>query len=428
MKNTRIRNRVGGIGERMRGPLGVVLVWAVTRAALMVFVFQVVRFPGQFVVHDVEDVYRRWYPQLRAGVFPSHDVTWQYPPGAAAVLVAPAVLPFLGYAAAFYWLALLTDALVTAVFLAGSRGNGRLAGAWTWVLGAAAAGPVVFSRYDVMVTAVGVCALLALRRGGRAAGVLAGAGAMLKVWPALLLIGTARGPVTRRAWRWAAGTAGAVGAAFAATMPGAFSFLTFQRDRGTEIESMGAMVFHLARHAGWPGRATMHYGSVEFLGPHVRLVSWAALALSAAALCWLVVWRLRATVFTEATAYDAAFTAVLVFTTTSRVISPQYMIWLIGIGAVCRTVRGSVLRLPVLLTLAATVVTTAEFPVFFSHVMASDRWGVLLLGTRNALLAAACVIACRRLWAATVRRDSPAGPVQRLPDTPTATASVLTSR
>ena len=31
---------------------------------------------------------------------------------------------------------------------------------------------------------------------------------------------------------------------------------------------------------------------------------------------------------------DAAFTAVLLFTTTSRVISPQYLLWLVGLGAV----------------------------------------------------------------------------------------------
>jgi hypothetical protein len=444
MRNVRL-TRIGG---RLGGPVGAVLVWAVTRAVLMLFVFQVVRFPGQIVVHDVETVYEHWYPVLRAGGFPSHDVTWQYPPGAAAVLVAPGAIPFLGYAAAFYWLALLTDALVLVALLAAARrpkdarspkdardpagagdtpdtprvpdtpdaphrpaGQG-VAGAWVWVLGVAVAGPVVFARYDVMVTAVGVLALLRLRRGPRLAGALAGAGAMLKVWPALLLIGTPKGTVTRRAWWWAAVVVAAVSTAFAALTTGAFSFLAFQRDRGTEVESLGAMVFHLARHAGWHGRATMHYGSVEFLGRHVHAVSWAALALSVLAFCWLLLWRVRATVFTAATPYDAAFTAVLVFTTTSRVISPQYMVWLIGIGAVCGTVRGTAMRLPVLVTLAATLMTTLEFPVFFAHVVASDRWGVLLLGSRNGLLVAASLIACRRLWAVSVRGET-AGPRPR---------------
>lgn len=415
VKNTHISSRIG-----------TVLVWAATRTVLMLFVFQVVRFPGQVVVHDVEAVYQRWYPVLRAGAFPAHDVTWQYPPGAAAVLVAPAALPFLGYAAAFYWLALLADAVVFGALLRAGRRAGRLAGVWVWVLGVALAGPIVFARYDVMVTAVGVLALLKAVRRPRAAGLLAGVGGLLKVWPLLLLIGVPKGAATRRAWGCAAGAVVGLGALFAATMPGAFSFLTFQRDRGTEVESLGALVFHLGRHAGWRGRATMHYGSVEFLGPHVHLVSWAALALSAVAFCWLVVWRLRAVAFTAATPYDAAFTAVLVFTTTSRVISPQYMVWLVGIGAVCVGVRGSVMRLPVLLTLAATLVTTLEFPIWFEHVVAGDKWGVLLLGTRNGLLAAASLIACRRLWAASVRELVPE-PAPRAVATADA-ATLLTSR
>jgi hypothetical protein len=74
------------------------------------------------------------------------------------------------------------------------------------------------------------------------------------------------------------------------------------------------------------------------------------------------------------------------------------MVWLIGIGAVCMSLRGSTQRLPVALMLAATFFTTLEFPVFFPHVVASDKWGVALLLARNGLLVAASLTACRRLW------------------------------
>ncbi|MYS22597.1 MULTISPECIES: glycosyltransferase 87 family protein [unclassified Streptomyces] len=385
------------------GPQGRALAaWAVSRAALMLFVFRVARFPGQVILHDVSDVYQGWYPVLRGGSFPAHDVTWQYPPGAAAVMVAPAAVPFLGYASAFFCLALLADAVVLAALLVDARRSGRLTGAWVWIGGVVLGGPIVYARYDVMVTAVAVLALLALRRRPAVAGVLAGVGALLKVWPVLVLIGARRGRETRRSWAWAAGTAAGGAALFALTMPGAFSFVTAQRDRGTEVESLGATVFHVWRHFGWHGRSTMHYGSVEFLGPHVHAVSAGALALSVLAFGWLLWWRLRARTFGASTPYDAAFAALLVFTTTSRVISPQYMVWLVGAGAVCLTLAGTVQRLPVVLTLAATLCTTLEFPVFFTYVSQSDLWGVLLLTTRNGLLVAASVIACRRLWAATV--------------------------
>jgi hypothetical protein len=385
-------------------------VWAVTRAALLLFVFQAMHFPGQVILHDVSEVYRGWYPLLRGGSFPQHDVTWQYPPGAAAVMVAPAALPFLSYSSAFFCLALLADAVVMGALLWDARNTRRLTGVWVWVVGVAVGGPIVYARYDVMVTAVGVLALLALRRRPALAGVLAGVGALLKIWPVLLLIGVPKGRPTWRAWLAGAATTASGAALFAATMPGAFSFLTFQKDRGTEVESLGATVFHVGRHFGWHGTARMHYGSVEFLGPHVHAVSAAALLLSVLAFCWLLWWRLRARRFSVSTPYDAAFAALLVFTTTSRVISPQYMVWLVGVGALCVTLQGTVQRLPILLVLIATALTTLEFPIFFGHVTRSDIWGFLLLTTRNALLVCASLLACHRLWTSTVphpRRPDP---------------------
>ncbi|MEE4541638.1 glycosyltransferase 87 family protein [Streptomyces sp. V4-01] len=401
-------------------------VWVVTRAGILLFVFKVFRFPQQVILNDVSHVYLPWFEVLRHGAFPAHDVTWQYPPGAAAVMAAPAAVPLVSYTTGFFALAFLADALVLAALLYDARRAARMPGVWVWVAGVALLGPLVYARYDVLVTAVAVAALLALPRRPALGGALAAAGALLKVWPVLLLIGTPPGRATRRAWTAAAGAAAALTALFALTMSGSLSFLTMQADRGTEVESLGAMVFHLGRHLGWQGRVRMHYGSMEFLGPHVHLVSAAALTLSLLALCWLLWWRLRARTYSAATPYDAAFTALLVFTTTSRVISPQYMVWLIGAGAVCMTVRGSSQRLPVLLMLAATLFTTLEFPLFFNHVTASDAWGVLLIGVRNALLVGASLVACRRLWTSTVPVRA-AGGVRgggALPET----SSVLTSR
>jgi hypothetical protein len=61
------------------------------------------------------------------------------------------------------------------------------------------------------------------------------------------------------------------------------------------------------------------------------------------------------------TPYDAALAAVLLFTATSRVISPQYLIWLIGLAAVCLTVRRTTQRpVAALLLLAATLFSCAR--------------------------------------------------------------------
>jgi hypothetical protein len=152
----------------------------------------------------------------------------------------------------------------------------------------------------------------------------------------------------------------------------------------------------------------LSYGSVEFVGPHVGVVSGAATALTGAAFGWLLLWRLRTARFAPHTPADAAFTAVLLFTATSRVISPQYLVWLVGLAAVRLSFRRSGMRLPAGLVLAAAFVTVLEFPVYFADVVASDRLGVALLFVHNGLLVAACASAARELWRSTV---TPAAPV-----------------
>ncbi|MEV6649815.1 glycosyltransferase family 87 protein [Streptomyces sp. NPDC051219] len=404
---------MAGIGDaRLWRPLAV---WGVTRALLLLCVFKVFTFPGPDVTTDVSVIYQGWYEVLKTGTFPLDDVTWQYPPAAALAVLSPALLPFLDYAAAFFVLAFLTDALVTGLLLyAGRRAGRRTTGTWVWIAGVPLLGPTSYARYDLMVTAVAVTALLAGARRPRTLGVLAGLGTLLKVWPALLIAGTRPGRATRAAWGSAALTAGGLALLFAAAMPGALAFLTFQRDRGTEIESLGALVFHVARHFGWEGEVLLNYGSVEFLGPYVSLISTLALALTVVAFGWLVVWRLRARTFGASTACDTAFAAVLLFTATSRVISPQYLVWLVGLAAVCLTLRASRMDVPARLVLAATGVTLLEFPVWFSHVVAGDWLGILLLAVRNGLLVAAALTACRRLWRDTV--PGPAAPARPRPD------------
>ena len=88
-----------GIMARMmpRIPVPAVLVWAATRALLLLCVLKVITVPGPDVTSDVSVIYRDWYGVLRTGTFPLDDVTWQYPPAAAArdPLPRPPALPVL---------------------------------------------------------------------------------------------------------------------------------------------------------------------------------------------------------------------------------------------------------------------------------------------------------------------------------------------
>lgn len=102
-------------------------------------------------------------------------------------------------------LAFLADLMVFGLLqYAGLRPGKTLRGAWVWAIGVPLLGPTVYARYDLMVTALAVAALFAGARHPRVMGTLAGFGALVKVWPVLLLVGA----VKRRAWAAAAVTAG----------------------------------------------------------------------------------------------------------------------------------------------------------------------------------------------------------------------------
>ncbi|WP_416967121.1 glycosyltransferase 87 family protein [Streptomyces sp. 4F14] len=382
---------------------GLLVTWGVTRLLLLLSVYRILPFPGPDVTTDVSVIYQGWYEVLRTGTFPLHDVTWQYPPAAALPVLAPALLPFLDYASAFFVLVFIADLAALTLLLTASHRPGRTRrGVWVWVAGVPLLGPTAYARYDLMVTAVAVAALVAGARRPRVMGALIGFGALLKVWPALLLAGVAR----PGAWLAATLTA-ALLLAVSAFVPGAFSFVSSQRERGTEVESLGALVFHVARWFGWRGEVGFSYGSLEFTGPGVRAVSTAALFLTSVAFGWLLLWRLTARRFSVHTPADAAFTAVLLFTLSSRVLSPQYLLWLIGTAAVCLCFRGSRMGLPAALVLGAAAVTVIEFPVRFDDVVESTPLGLALLLTRNGLLAAAALLACARLWRSTAPCPKP---------------------
>jgi hypothetical protein len=172
------------------------------------------------------------------------------------------------YFTGFLILVVSCDAVAILLLLRARRCGGGMTGAWLWVAVLPLLGPTVYCRFDLVVTVVAMAALLALTERPRLAGALANLGALLKVWPVLLLVGAAPGRRGTRVWLSCAVTGAVVCFLLAVSTHGAFSFLDFQENRGIEIESLGALPFYFASLFGhWPGRAEMHYGSLEFPGP-----------------------------------------------------------------------------------------------------------------------------------------------------------------
>ncbi|MCQ9136465.1 glycosyltransferase 87 family protein, partial [Streptomyces hilarionis] len=399
--------------RRLLSLASLALAWLATRA-LMLWLLVHSSSPllgGGRVAGEVWGLYRHWYDVLVHGGLPANDPLWQYPPGAGPVLLSPALLPDLTYFQAFVALTVVADAVILLTLArAGARPSRSLLGAALWTGGLPLLLHIPLVRYDVQVTALAVLSLATLSRSPRAGGAFAALGALVKVWPALVLLGTPRGRESGSAWRSAAVTAACSLALLALAFRDPLSFLRQQGARGVQIESLGGTALSLASHAGWPGTARYRYGAMEFVGPYVSSVAHACLALTAAAFALLVLWRVRARRHTPATPYDAALCAVLLFTVTSRVISPQYMIWLLGLAAVCLTSRHTSQRPVAVLLLAATAVSTVIYPMHYWEVISCSWTGTTLMVVRNGLLAWAAGLSYRRLWRPAPLPTTPATP------------------
>ncbi|WP_042385987.1 glycosyltransferase 87 family protein [Streptacidiphilus melanogenes] len=394
--------------------------WTLGRVLLVTVALGVLKVPHTDVASDVKVIYQGWAEVLRTGTFPMDDVTWQYPPLAGLLILLPLWLPG-SYFVMFLVLVAVCDAAALLMLLRAGRGS--RAGAWLWVAAVPLLGPTVYCRFDLPVTTVAIAATLALPGRSRWAGVLAGLGAMLKVWPVLVLAGASpRRHAAWRAWTACLVTCAAVCFVAAATTHGAFSFLGFQGSRGIEIESLGALPFYYGSVTGlWQGKTAMHYGSLEFLGPHVDAMGLTMLGLTALSFCFLLLWRWHNRVWTAATAADAALTAVLLFTVTSRVISPQYVIWLLGGAAVCLTARATRMRPVAWMLAAAAPLTFLEFPLFWGELVRRSVLGTSLISARDLLLLAAAALACVRLWRTNEDAELVRGPSAAPPARPSAT-------
>jgi hypothetical protein len=79
---------------------------------------------------------------------------------------------------------------------------------------------------------------------------------------------------------------------------------------------------------------------------------------------------------------------VLAFVALGKVLSPQYLIWIVPFAAVAWAWGP---RLPAGLALAAAAVTQLEFPARYFELVAGDGTAIALVAIRNALLLAAAL-------------------------------------
>jgi hypothetical protein len=364
-------------------------IWVATRASLYLGVTA----PNK---NGDVGIYQQWYACcLSHGAIPTTDQMWQYPPGTALVLWLPGHLPG-GYVSSFVLLAVGCDLAVMLMLRARGRRAGSAAGVWYWVCAVPAIGTVAVTRFDVLPVALSVAAVCLTGRGG-VRGMLIGAGAAIKIWPVTLLAGTPPGQ-WRRELAAAAAVFGGVCALFAEATG---SFLHHQAVRGLEVESIAATPAMIWRHAHWAGKVTFLFGSMQLNGGYAAFAENAARVGLVLVVMAVVGWRLlvasgRAQWRPEFTT-DAPLAATLLFLVISPVLSPQYLLWALGLAAACLATGRTTQRPVAVAVLAIAVLTQLVFPVWWPDLLSGSALVTAVLVVRNGLLAATAVLACLRI-------------------------------
>jgi uncharacterized membrane protein len=345
-----------------------------------------------------------------AGGIPYHNFYVEYPPFALPAFLLPRAISERHYDLVFKLLMILcwivaiwTVARLLAELGASSR---RMTAALAaMVVTPPLLGQVFLNRYDPYAAMIAVLALAALvpRRERLAAGVLS-AGFEAKVFP------LAAAPVAAiRIWR-TRGTrrlveSAGVFAAVAVAISGFFLVVAFggigysyrsQITRGLQIESMGSSVLLVADKLGV---YTTHAGpappgQIDLLGAFpdaVGNLSFAVEVIAILAVAWAY-WRAREDDEQLVTAFAASIVAYTIF---SKVLSPQYLTWLVPLVALTRS------RLASVLMLASLPLTQAEV-YWGNHGLRDANWSVWLLVARNLLLVGVFVVLLRSL-----RREAP---------------------
>jgi uncharacterized membrane protein len=327
-------------------------------------------------------IYRSYGEAMRHGAVPYRDFPFEYPPGALPVMLLPAF--FRDYAGVFGVEMGVAGVLVVLLmaYAAPRRGVAFVAVSPLLI------GSLVLNRFDLWPTLLATAGLIALLRDRHRLGWVAlGAAFAAKLWPVVLLplavVWTfrrrGRGELARSATAGAAVVVAAFTPFLVLAPHGLWQSVWGQISRPMEIESLGASVLMLTHHAG----VAMSHGGYDVSGRLVRplTVLTTVSQISVLVALWIAFAR-RPLNGERLVRYAAA--CVCAFIAFAKVLSPQYLIWLVPLVALIRGWRG--LRAMAILG-AALILTQILYPErFYTYVYHHQlAWLVLL---RNLLLVA----------------------------------------
>ena len=358
------------------------LFFAVTRVGILPLILD---------FRDNEVLYFKWSLVIREGSFPVGDLLYQYPPGAGLLFLLIEEWPGT-FHQAFTLAVLLADIAIFVLLFSRAGWQGKSwRGPWAWIICGAMSGSLMYERFDIVPALFAVLALLYMSRPIVSGGLIA-VGAMLKVWPILMVFAVRRDQLTKVLTGVLAGAVTLVVIAIA-TADSALSFVSGQSSRGLQIEANLAAPLLIADQLGLLSAESVdRYGSTELDAPYAGLVAWVGIATAVVMLGLLAIQRLRGKL-NLIPGPDVALAALLVFVAFNRVNSPQFFIWVGAIAAVTLLDERSRMLVPVALMFGSFLPVTQYIGNFYWALQAQTPESVSLQVVRSVLAIASAFLA-----------------------------------
>ena len=331
------------------------------------------------------------------GSIPYRNLFFEYPPGALAPIMAAE--PFSNYATAFK--------VVMAVIGAGALGfaaaclpNRGYAGSWPLLAIAAApvaVGSVFVNRFDLWPALLMAAALAFLVRGRPTVGfALLAAGAATKIFPAFAVPAAAvwvwrtQGrDALRRALLAFAVTGLLILLPFAILGAGGLRYsFTIQLTRHLQTESLGGALLLVGHRLGLysPRIATGNPGSLDLFGRLPDVVGVLSIVLVLLLVAWGALLLAQGRVDSDRMVAGTV-AAVCVYVAFGKVLSPQYVVWLVPLVPLVRRQRVVATGLLV----AILVLTQVEFDLHYGQIRSTGPVVWILLA-RDLLLVCLAVL------------------------------------
>jgi Glycosyltransferase family 87 len=358
-------------------------------------------------------VYQRYGNEIAHGHVPYRDFDLEYPPGALPAFAVPGLVSHGGHDQSvkpgfrrtfetMMWMCGAVALLAMTLTLRALR-----ASPWSPLLFAALAplalGSVVLSRFDLWPAAIAACAIAALASERfRLGHLLLGVATVAKFYPGVLVPLAVAYTWKRRGRRDAllglALTAGAFAAVFlpffVLAPGGVWHSISIQLGRPLQVESLGAALLLVGHHVfGFGLSGETSHGSQNLDGTAADALGIVSTVVQLAVLAWIW-WSFACGPASVSALARSCAAAVCAFVAFGKVLSPQFLIWLIPVVPLVRGRRG---LWACALLLAALVLTQLWFPFRYFRLALDFETGLtwLLLARDLVLVALTLVLVTR---------------------------------